>query len=187
MRLTKRVLAGILTIAAGERSVTAIANLRTGPVSAETAASQKGPLHRPPNSAEVKRASQKILPALRKAPQTKALLAKAVPDLDADVLSKALEYLINEGVVDEWMMDGGSEARYMATEALDKAIESIMSKTTITGRPLSELRRDLPEMSQETMVGVIAYLIEVRRLQYKEGGSGADPIVADVRRARIGG
>lgn len=136
------------------------------------------------NSAEERATAQKILVRLKEAPQTVDSLAKLFPGVKPQVLSAALESLVDDDTVDKWTLSNGAVSWYMEIDALSDTSEKILGVITETGQRLSDITKALPTLKPDVIRILVPHLVEDGALRYGEGGSENDPLVAKVPKTR---
>lgn len=133
----------------------------------------------PRNAAEERATAQKILVKLKE-PQTVDSLAKLFPAVRPQVLSAALESLVDDETVDKWTPNNSAVTWYMEIDALDATSMKIQSATTNVGQRLSAITQALPALKPAVIRTLVQYLVEEGALRYVDGGPDGDPVVAAV-------
>lgn len=193
MRVSKRLLVGVLAIVAGQRMEAARTKGEPGlpsvPVTRSEVGSlgQKGPLRRPPSEAEAREASIKVREQLGDL-QTLKTLSALLPSVSPELLRAALDYLLESGEIEEWgPKDDAATSWYMDADKLNQICEELLEKTTTKGQKLSELQRAVPALKPALVAAAVTFLTEDGKLRIVEGGTKDDPMLADPPRRRSGG
>jgi len=136
------------------------------------------------NSAEERAVAPKILERLKEAPHTVDSLAKLFPGVKPQVLSGALELLVDDDTVDTWTLSKGGVSWYMESDALNDTSEKIKSATPEAGQRLSAITKALPTLKPDGVRSLVQYLVDDGDLRYVGDGSDNDPLVTKVTKPR---
>jgi len=177
MRVTRRLLIGIVAIAAGQRgSASSTGTAISSDLPHGDRAPQKSTVNTP-SSAEIKAASGDVHKKVMDAPQTLQSLQLLLPKLRVDLIKGALDSLVDQDEVETWTTKDQT-AFYMDFYKLSLASDTVVAKTTDKGVRLSALKASVPKMTPPVVAAIVAYLTEEGRLKELEGGTADDPLIA---------